>query len=231
MYLIIGIIIVILIFLFLRKKKKQDENLFGKTNPEAEKYCLIIDTETTGLTKDRNLRATKANIDNFPGIVEIAWGVYSRKGEIISEGNYIIKQKKPIPTASIEIHGISEEQCLKDGVELNEALIHLKQDAKGCKRLVGHNIMFDKRVVEAECIREGLEKPFTGMTTYDTIKLAQQHYKTRKYFKLDELYEELYNEKVPEDIGRHRAISDVVVTSAIFFPLKLSGDTFDKNRK
>lgn len=214
----------------LRKSKKNDKLLFGESNPNAEPYCIVVDTETTGLAKDRNLRATKANLDNFPRIVEIAWATYSNKGEIIKEGNYIIKQKSEIPAAAIAIHGITDKQANEEGVSLSDALKKLSLDVKECTRLVGHNIMFDKRVIEAECIREGLNKPFLRMKVYDTIKIAQQHFKTKKYFKLAELYEAIYNQKVPEDVGSHRAAADVVVTAGVFFPLRVYGDTFF-NRK
>jgi DNA polymerase III epsilon subunit-like protein len=229
MWIIVSLIVVFILYRIFKPKKKapasDPDYKFGEVNRDAEKYCIVVDTETTGLIQDRSLRATKKNLDNFPRIVEIAWGVYSRKGELISEGGYLIKQSEPIPESATAIHGITNEDCEKEGCDLVEVLEKLSQDAAGCLRVVGHNVMFDKKIIESEFLRADVPKPFIKMSTYDTLQMGRSHFKIGKYPKLGELYE-MIGGKSPEELGipTHRAIGDVYLTAQIFFALKIYGN-------
>lgn len=232
MWILVALVVLFVLFVLFRSKKKalavaDDNYKFGEVNRDAEKYCIVVDTETTGLIKDRNLRATKKNLDNFPRIVEIAWGVYSRAGELISEGGYLIKQSEPIPADATKVHGITNEDCEKEGCELAEVLEKLAKDVDGCLRVVGHNVMFDKKIIEAEYIRKSMTKPFVGMSAYDTLQMGRTHFKIGKYPKLGELYE-MVTGKSPEELGilKHRAIGDVAMTAQIFFSLKIYGNVY-----
>ncbi len=230
---IVILIIGFLVYLYLRfqnKKSSINQIKFGQLNPTAKKYCVVVDTETTGLPINDDLRATKDTVDNFPEIVEIAWGIFSRAGELISEGDSLIKQKKAIPNSAINIHGITDEMCEKDGRELRDVLLQFASDVKDCECIVAHNVMFDKRIIETEYIRSNLAKPFKGMHTYDTMKLGKRYLKQRKNPKLEELYRHLFNCDVPKT-ELHRAINDLSLTAQCFFCLKLSGvidSFFDK---
>lgn len=211
--------------------KFEEKYKLGQANPHAEKYYVVVDVETTGLIKDRELRPSKKNLSNFPRIVEIAWAIFSSKGELISEATYIIKQISPIPQEAIDKHGITDADCEKDGHEVTEILQKFSNDINGCLRIVGHNIMFDKRVIESEFIRAGIPLPFIGMTKYDTLQMARQHYKIGGYPKLGEVYKRLTGKDPKDEYTSHRAMNDVAMTANIFFNLKWFGNTYQSEKK
>lgn len=229
---LIGLVVVIVYLVKENHKKNFKENYrLGQANPSAEKYCVVVDVETTGLIEDKSLRPTKNNLDNFPRIVEIAWAVFSRKGELISEACYLIKQSSPIPKDAIKIHGIKDSDCEKEGCEIGVVLQNLSQEVAGCLRIVGHNIMFDKRVIESEFVRAGFPHPFKGMTKYDTLQMARQHFKMGGYPTLGEVYKKLMGEEALKKFTSHRASDDVAMTSNIFFNLKWFGNVYQGKRR
>ena len=65
---------------------------------------LIYDTETTGLPKDYNAPLT--DVDNWPRLVQLAWQLHDGKGNLINQGNKIVKPEGfSIPFNSVKIHG------------------------------------------------------------------------------------------------------------------------------
>lgn len=190
-----------------------------------EKYCVVVDVETTGLMKDRDLVPNKSNLSNFPYIVEMAWVVLSEDGGVISKGEYLLKQKYKIPAAATKIHGITNKDCEENGHEAAEVFQKFASDISGCLRLVGHNIMFDKRIIEANCLREEIKKPFKGMTNYDTMKMGKSYLGLDGWPKLGELYEEI-TERPASEYDSHRAAGDVAMTAQIFFVLKSAGNVY-----
>lgn len=204
--------------------KNNEINLSFKENIQSEPYCLVLDTETTGLIQDFNLRPTKKNIidypDNFPNIVSISWALFSRNEEIISEGNYLIKQKQEIPIEAIKIHGITTEKCNNEGVEINFVLEKLYSDCEKAKCIVGHNIMFDKKVIEYEFILNNMKKPFTNKTIYDTMRMGQTFMNVNKFPKLSELCIFIYGNKISEHLNEHNSMYDTFFTAKCFFYLK-----------
>ena len=83
---------------------------------------LIFDTETTGLPRDYSAPITQ--LDNWPRLVQLAWQLHDHTGALQSSGNYIIRPEGfTIPFNSEQIHGISTERALKEGVDLKEVLV------------------------------------------------------------------------------------------------------------
>ena len=75
---------------------------------------LFFDTETTGLPK--NWKAPVTDLTNWPRMVQLAYLLYDKNGNKISEGDHIIKPEGfSIPTSSSQIHGISNEIAKRDG--------------------------------------------------------------------------------------------------------------------
>lgn len=204
-------------------QENNTNNINFKTNKNATPYCLIFDVETTGLIKDFSIRPSiksiRENPDNFPEIVSICWALFSRNEEIITEKNYIIK-KEHIPIESVRIHNITKEISQNKGIEIQKALEELFIDAEKCKAIVGHNIIFDKHVIEAEFIRIGMKKPFTNKTNYDTMKMGQTFMQTNKFPKLSELCEFIYGKEILQHLNSHNSMYDTFFTAKSFFFLK-----------
>ena len=120
---------------------------------------IVLDTETTGLFP----KGTIAMRDpaNCPHIMQLSYMVYDTKTiKIIEDYDAIIKlaPETQISEKSIEIHGITREISIASGVPINVALFNLRSALynHNVSLIVGHNISFDKQMLDMECIRCGL---------------------------------------------------------------------------
>lgn len=183
---------------------------------------LIFDTETTGLPRDYN--APISNSDNWPRMVQLAWQLHDETGKLISAKNYIIKPVGfDIPIAVANVHGITTERALKDGVDLQFALEAFKLDLEKTTYNVGHNIEFDINIVGAEFYRLVIENELANKVLLDTMKSSVDFCALKggrgggfKYPKLTDLHIKLFN----KDFGdAHDAAYDVDATARCFFEL------------
>lgn len=190
---------------------------------------LIFDTETTGLPK--NWSAPAEDFDNWPRIVQLCFGLYEEDGKEISFNNFIIKPEGfVIPDEAAIIHGITTERALKEGLNLNFALVMLAASSFVASHHVAHNIGFDKKIVCAEIERlrnSGVEEAFfmereeidTMIYGTDLCKIAGPK-GGFKWPKLNELHQFLFNEAFD---GAHDAMNDVRACARCFFEMKKRG--------
>lgn len=178
------------------------------------KDVLIFDCETTGLPK----KGTKWDVDfaEFPNVVQLAWAVNDK------ERSYIIKPEGwDIPEASTEVHGITQEQAMAEGVPFAEIIGEFLQDCNAARLLVGHNIYFDTSIIKAMILRimgreyydanaeDALFKGKRIDTMMKTIKFVGALYPNGRSGKYPRL-EELYNKCFPgETFPAHDALEDV----------------------
>ena len=93
---------------------------------------LIFDTETTGLPKNFNAPITDS--DNWPRMVQIAWQLHDKEGNLLENQDYIIKPEGyDIPFSSQRIHGISTKMATDEGRDLNEVLLEFREALKRLK--------------------------------------------------------------------------------------------------
>jgi DNA polymerase III epsilon subunit-like protein len=183
-------------------------------------FAVIMDVETTGLLVDDTMPTKKKVSENpewYPRIVQIAWLTIARDYKVVNRHNYYIKQTEPIPQRAIDIHGITNELCQEKGDNLKEVLLKFKESIAECDYYVGHNVMFDKYVIEAECIKSGVPKPFKYMSKYDTMIMGRKLMKRRRFSLVDlstAMFGKEYLEKAKIDF--HDAFKDVWVTASIF---------------
>jgi DNA polymerase III epsilon subunit-like protein len=149
-------------------------NAFSKSQPQSQSIpvynripkdmiLIVIDTETTGLPRDRHAPVSVRG--NYPFPVQIAWCVYRPPNLAIpdadassvgiqTERSYIIQPDDwEIPEDSTKIHGISQIQARESGVPLRSVLEKLHEDCRGANGIVFHNRDFDLPVLlHAEAI-------------------------------------------------------------------------------
>lgn len=182
---------------------------------------LFFDTETSGIPLNYNAPIT--NIANWPRLVQIGWITYDDLGNERESLEAIIKPMGfEIPEHVSKVHGITTEQALQHGVDLD---IILKQFAAVCEKsdsIIGHNIDFDINVMGAEYIRAGMTSPLEGKPRFDTMKLATNYCQIPggargyKWPKLSELYFKLFQ----TDMGHaHTALADIQNTAKCFYQL------------
>lgn len=200
---------------------------FEETKPEAIPFAVVMDVETTGLLVDDTaptIKKVKENPDSYPRIVQIAWVTLDRNYTPVQIHAYYVRQNSPIPERAIEIHGITNEVCDSQGVDLMYVLDVFRESIAQCDYYVGHNVQFDRYVIEAESIKHSLPKPFKHMRMYDTMKMGTSvtgRFKSTLPF----LAECVLGKKVLAEAGGnfHDARSDVRITATIFKALHSRG--------
>lgn len=184
---------------------------------------LVFDTETTGLPRDYN--APLSDLDNWPRMVQIAWQLHDRSGALLQQQSLIVKpQGYTIPFNAVQVHGISTERAMEEGLELSHALQQLASALQQSEYLCGHNIEFDLKIVGAELLRCQLPDWFSGKKILDTKNEATTAFCALpggrggkfKWPTLSELYHKLFQSGFEE---AHNAAFDVQATAKVFFEL------------
>lgn len=195
--------------------------------PFTNAYYLFIDTETTGLPKNRD--ALFYESENWPYIVQISIIVLDSDMKKIAEKDYVLSPANyTIPQSSSIIHGITNEYAQKHGTNREIVLEYMRVLLQTVDYVIGHNVDFDINVLKAEIYRE-----FGGDTWYyslkykviDTMQIGADVCKIPSYYPnekykwptLDELYKALFGKTIQ---GRHNAMNDVKATEECFMELR-----------
>lgn len=125
---------------------------------------MVFDTETNGLFPKINLTVNEngeleslPSIDRYPYILQLAYIVYDVKEKKIVESfnKYIhISSSVEIPEFITRINGITRE-VIENGnsIHIKDALYMFYKAYKSVDIVVGHNVAFDKKVIELEVQR------------------------------------------------------------------------------
>lgn len=185
---------------------------------------LFFDTETTGLPK--NWKAPVTNISNWPRLVQLAYLYYDKEGNKISGRDFIIRPDGfIIPPDATRIHGITNEQAVKEGQSIISVLQHFNSLIEDSSYLVAHNMSFDEKIVGAELLRNGMPNTIPGKNKICTMKQTTNFCAIPgnygyKWPKLLELHHKLFNTGFEES---HNAMADITATSKCFWELKRIG--------
>ena len=186
---------------------------------------LFFDTETTGLPK--NYKAPITDSDNWPRLVQIAWQQYDSEGILTQEKMYIIKPEGfTIPKGASDVHGITTEKAIAEGVDLSGVLNEFRDIMAESDYLAAHNISFDERIVGAEFVRKETESLGKKLKRIDTMKAGTDFcaipgkYNSYKWPNLTELHTALFNKGFE---GAHDALADVKACADSYFEMKKRG--------
>ncbi|WP_123040763.1 ATP-dependent DNA helicase DinG [Cohnella candidum] len=156
----------------------------------------VLDFETTGMSDQRD------------EIIQAGLAVIDEAGTVCSTFSSFVKPEKPIPAEISKLTGISDED-VQDAPDIEEVLaqmVPLLQDAV----LVGHNVEFDARFLQAALDRSGY-LPFTGRML-DTVELTRLTHPILPSYQLSALTQAF-------GIGHdrpHQADSDALATAELF---------------
>ena len=183
---------------------------------------LIFDTETTGLP--RNWSAPLNDLDNWPRVIQIAWQLHDVDGALVEAKDYLIQPRGfNIPFKAQDIHGISTDLALRDGLLLEEVIQKFVNVLARTKFLIGHNLKFDTNVLGAEFIRAGINPKLLEMPVLDTctprsaqVTKIKGRGNSFKIPKLSELHIKLFGEEFKE---AHNATADVEASARCFWEL------------
>lgn len=188
-------------------------------------YYLVFDTETTGLPK--NYQAPLDDFDNWPRLVQLAWQFYDGDGNLWEEENLIIKPEGfVIPEAASNIHRITQERALKEGISLLDALSKFAEAISRADFLVAHNIDFDDKITGSEFLRNSVVNQLAISQKICTMKLGVNICRIPgrgnnfKWPNLNELHQFLFEESFTD---AHDALIDVRACARCFFEMKRRG--------
>jgi DNA polymerase III subunit epsilon len=187
---------------------------------------LFFDTETTG--RPLNYKAPVTDSKNWPRMVQLAWVQTDKEGNILQEGNHIIKPVGyTIPSDVVKIHGITTEIALEKGEDLNTVLLQFEEFVKNNKLIVAHNIEFDDSIIRAEYHRNAIQTTLSNKKQFCTMKSKNIiNYCALigpygfKWPALSELHKKLFKEDFG---GAHNALNDVKATVKCYWKLKELG--------
>jgi DNA polymerase III epsilon subunit-like protein len=185
---------------------------------------LFFDTETTGLPL--NWKAPVTDLDNWPRMIQIAWILCDADGKRLNTEVFIIKPDGfTIPKAASDVHGISTEKALSDGIALMDVLTKFKAAVEQADHIVAHNISFDEKIMGAELLRNDVESNFETTRKLCTMKSSTDYCRIpgRYGFKwptLSELHIKLFGEDFED---AHDALVDISVTEKCFWELRRIG--------
>ena len=194
------------------------------TGMKGVNMYLFFDTETTGLPGNWNAPVT--DLDNWPRLVQIAWLQYDHKGRKVSGRDYIIKPEGfTILDEASQIHGISTDRALQEGVSLQKVLEEFSSMIDESTFLVAHNMSFDEKIVGAEFLRQRVKNSFSETERICTMKATTDYCKLPgkygyKWPKLSELHIKLFKNDFEE---AHDASVDIAACAKCFWELKNRG--------
>lgn len=111
---------------------------------------LFFDTETTGLPDWRAPSVSKTQ----PHIVQLAALLTDNKGNAQAGMNDIIRPDGwEIPDEVVELHGISTERAMDEGIPIVQALTAFVGMLGHSPMGVAHNVSFDKRMLRIQMLR------------------------------------------------------------------------------
>jgi len=174
----------------------------------------FFDCETTGAPA-KGLK-WEENFNQFPHIVQIAWSLGDKERSFIVKPNGWI-----IPEDVVEIHGITTERALSEGIPFEIIIDEFLMDSASAKLICAHNIYFDTSLIKADILRvcgkdyydakadNALYKGKRIDTMMKTIKFVGALYsngRPGKFPRLEELYAKLFE---GETFMAHNALEDV----------------------
>jgi DNA polymerase-3 subunit epsilon len=195
---------------------------------------LVFDTETTGLPLDYN--APVHDSSKWPHIVQLSFILYDTEQKTVLNYSDCIIDIDPsvhISPESIAVHHITAERCHREGLPIREVLTELGENVDEADIIVGHNIMFDKRMLMAELHRHNLpnflycNKNFQTVPDYCTMKRTTELCKIpvvnkntgktyNKWPTLSELHNYLF---ANTPYGTHDAMADVLICLRCYIQL------------
>ena len=172
-----------------------------------------IDTETTGF-----LYPVNVPLKRQPKIIEICVRFFDDENYIENENQYfttLVNPKTVITKGITKVTGITQKELYNAPrwKDVRKSIIDRIQSAQ---RVVGHNLYFDKTMIDLEERRLGNDSVKWPVDLYCTNEHTE--HLRQKRLKQWELFVHLTEEDIPEKI--HRAKEDVEILTRIYMELK-----------
>lgn len=203
---------------------------------------IVFDTETTGLPEDSY--ASFHDSAKWPHIIQLSYIMIDTvTKDILDYVDRIVKLDSSviISPESIDVHQITREKSESHGIPIKKVLNEFAQSIQMADVIVGHNIIFDKRIITVELYRHDMKNCFyknnkaipeycTMKRTTDLCAIPRVNKKTGKSYNkfptLSELHFKLFG-NIPK--GTHNAIADVMICLRCYVMLECNYDVSTDN--
>ena len=165
---------------------------------KSNETFVAFDTETTGLSPENNR------------IIEIGAVKFNSEG-ICGSYNTLVNPQQPIPPEISTLTSITDSM-VKSERKISEILPEFIDFASD-SILVGHNIQFDIRFLNAECLRHGFKT--VKNDAIDTLMFSRWAFQELRKYKQTAMAE-YFNLEIKE---AHRAYDDAFVCGNLFLHL------------
>jgi DNA polymerase-3 subunit epsilon len=190
-------------------------------------FLLFADTETTGLPAKGAY--SNPHHPETPHLVELCAVLTDQLGFCVARLHRIIKPEGyEIPKQASDVHGITTQMAMDNGVPLWQAIWELDRLVNRASELVMHNHQFDRLILKASHLRLGIPHGFRRAKKVCTMMLSTKickvpHANGRGGYKwptLAEAYRHFFNEEVD---GAHGAVADATACMRIYFHMLHNG--------
>jgi DNA polymerase-3 subunit alpha len=195
---------------------------------EQNKYVLVLDLETNGLPLMAGFNKYYSYKDiekyNSSRIVQCCMALYDTNGNEVEIMDKIIRPNN-FDIKNSNIHGITYEKAVKEGVDFNNIVPTIKEYLLRSYVIVGHNINFDVNILSSELYRAKeynsafnlvtKQRYCTMFKSKNIVKVLNANGKV-KLPKLSELYFSLFHK---ESENNHDARYDVRNCAKCYFEL------------
>ena len=171
----------------------------------ADPYAPLVDSFASGKVVIFDVESTGLETTSDE-VVELAAARVGRGGRL-GEFHAYLKNTKPVGD-SFTIHGLSNEFLATKGRDPVKVFDEFLSFCSGCV-LVGHNVSFDKSILESHASRVGGSSPSMGVH-YDTLDIARRLFRFPSYT-LQALAKSLQLRTKPT----HHAMDDVRTTEEL----------------
>ena len=149
---------------------------------------IVLDTETTGLPASRNPQ----ELDKFNNarLIELGYIIFDKSGKDIKKYDDLVKPNNFMITNTF-IHGITHENAVQNGKDINQVLDQLTLDLKKVDGIICHNISFDMAIILSEAYRLNkleLIELISSKLHLCSMAIGKKFMKSDKNPKLIELY-------------------------------------------
>ena len=165
----------------------------------VEESFVIIDIETTGLAAEKD------------EILELG-AIRIQDGKCVDQYQQLILVQNEIPETITALTGIENASVKANGIPIQDALAAF-YDFIGSSMVLGYCIDFDKKFLETESQRNGMD--FPEMDTYDVMQAAKSKIKGLRSYKLETIANVLEISAKQE----HRALADCQLLYQVYCKL------------
>ena len=116
---------------------------------------LIVDTETTGLSKAKMI--TEKTLHLWPHIVQFSYVIYNNEtNTLLKTVDHIVKVPDSIVISeeNSNIHGITDTISKTSGKNIESVLSEFMEDYNNADIVVAHNMEFDFNIIKVEFMRQ-----------------------------------------------------------------------------